>query len=55
MKDIYERQGFAPNQVPVNEQTLPTAQSVERIRKDIERMTGRPMETRTPTQEDGQA
>lgn len=55
MKDSYEREGFAPNQVPVNEDTLPTPQSVERIRRDIERMTGRQMETRTVPKEADQA
>lgn len=53
MKDIYEQQGWAPNQVPVNAETLPTEKSVEQVRRDIERMTGRPMATRTEPKEDG--
>ncbi|GEM_PF-6084264 len=54
MKDIYEQQGWAPNQVPVNAETLPSEKSVEQIRRDIERMTGRTMETRSVPKEDGQ-
>lgn len=33
--------GFAPNQVPVNEDTAPDSESVERARAQILRRTGR--------------
>ncbi len=54
MKAVYEQKDLATNQVPINEQPLPSAKSVEQIRRDIEQMTGRRMETRTTPKEDGQ-
>lgn len=53
MKNIYENDSASPR-VPVIADTTPDAEQVEQIRRDIERMTGRPMATRTEPKEDGQ-